>query len=292
MARWRKPRLFTVGKMSSPLVLSIRRLLLPGLFLLWGCEMETGFIFHPTAEIVQTPKEFDLTYEDIYFTTADGVRLNGWYIPSAVEGPTLLWFHGNAGNISHRLHNLRLVHEKLKTHIFIVDYRGYGKSEGQASENGTYQDAQAALQYLQRQKNIDLKYLVIFGRSLGAAVAAHLAAQENAAAVILETPFASIAEMAKVAFPFLPLGPFLKTRYDVLKIIPLAKSPVLVIHGDQDDIVPYAQGRKVFEAAHEPKEFYTIQGASHNDTYLVGGEPYFSVLRNFIRRRTAQSPRN
>lgn len=254
--------------------------------------MEKSFIFYPISEIEQTPDELGLPYEDVYFMAEKGVRLNGWFIPSRSGDLTLLWFHGNAGNISHRLENIRLIHEKLKTHIFIFDYRGYGRSEGKVSEEGTYQDARAALRYLQRNKNIQSRDLVLFGRSLGAAVAAHLAAEEDALALILETPFASIVEMAKVAFPFLPVGPFLKTKYDLLARIPQAKPPVLVLHGDRDDVVPYAQGKKIFEAAHEPKEFYTIRGAHHNDTYIIGGEPYFSVLRSFIERAAARTPRD
>jgi len=251
--------------------------------------MEKSFIFFPTSEIERTPRDLGLSYDDIYFTDEMGVRLNGWFIPSRPGDLTLLWFHGNAGNISHRLENIRLVHEKIKAHIFIFDYRGYGRSEGQTSEEGTYKDAQAALHYLRTQKRIDGNRLVLFGRSLGAAVATHLAMHEDALALILETPFASIQEMAKVAFPFLPIGRFLRTRYDVLGMIPKAKPPVLVMHGDQDDVVPYTQGKKVFDAAREPKEFYTIRGAHHNNTFIAGGEPYFEALRDFIQRSAARA---
>lgn len=263
-------------------------LLIPSILFLWSCQMENSFIFYPTSEMDGTPKGLGLSYEDIYFTTEDGVKLNGWFIPSSEGESTLLWFHGNAGNISHRLQNIRLLHEKVKTHIFIIDYRGYGRSEGRVSEAGTYQDAEAALHYLRTQRNIGLKRIVLFGRSLGAAVAVHLAVREDALALILETPFGSIREMAKVVFPFLPIGPFLRTQYDVMGKIKQARQPVLVLHGDQDDIVPFAQGKKVFEAAPEPKEFYTIRGANHNNTFVVGGDSYFSVLRSFIERAAAR----
>ena len=254
--------------------------------------MEDSLIFYPTSEMDGTPKELGLSYEDIYFTTEDGVKLNGWFIPSSEGEFTLLWFHGNAGNISHRLQNIRLLHEKVKTHIFIIDYRGYGRSEGRVSEAGTYKDAEAAFHYLQNQKDIASKRIVLFGRSLGAAVAAHLAVREDALALILESPFSSIREMAKVVFPFLPIGPFLRTQYDVLGNIKQARQPVLVLHGDQDDIVPFALGKKVFEAAPEPKEFYTIRGADHNNTFVVGGDLYFAVLKSFIQRAAARTPRD
>jgi len=262
--------------------------LIPIILFLWSCQMEDSLIFYPTSEMDGTPKELGLSYEDIYFTTEDGVKLNGWFIPSSEGEFTLLWFHGNAGNISHRLQNIRLLHEKVKTHIFIIDYRGYGRSEGRVSEAGTYKDAEAAFHYLQNQKDIASKRIVLFGRSLGAAVAAHLAVREDALALILESPFSSIREMAKVVFPFLPIGPFLRTQYDVLGNIKQARQPVLVLHGDQDDIVPFALGKKVFEAAPEPKEFYTIRGADHNNTFVVGGDPYFAVLKSFIQRAAAR----
>jgi hypothetical protein len=131
---------------------------------------------------------------------------------------------------------------------------------------------------------------VFYGRSLGAAVAVDLALREESLALIIETPFASIREMAKLIFPFLPVGPFLRTRYDTLEKIRQVRGPLLILHGDQDDIVPYAQGQRIFEAAPEPKEFYTIRGAHHNDTFIVGGDPYFAALKDFIERATALRP--
>ncbi|MFQ5542582.1 MAG: alpha/beta hydrolase, partial [Candidatus Binatia bacterium] len=243
--------------------------------------MEKSLIFYPISEIDQTPKELGLPFEDITFTTEDGVRLNGWFIPSTEGSLTLLWFHGNAGNISHRLDNIRLLHDKVKIHIFIIDYRGYGRSEGSVSEAGTYRDASAALQYLRSRKDLDPKKIVFYGRSLGAAVAVDLAVREEPLALIIETPFASVREMAKAVFPFLPIGPFLRTRFDTLEKVRKVRGPLLVLHGDQDDIVPYTQGQRIFEAAPEPKEFYTIRGAHHNDTFIVGGDPYFAALKDF-----------
>jgi uncharacterized protein len=249
--------------------------------------MEQSFIFFPSREIQGTPQQAGLSFEDVTFAAENGIHLNGWYVPSPGAEITLLWFHGNAGNISHRVENIRLIHDKLKTNIFIFDYRGYGRSEGSISEEGTYEDGRAAFQYLITEKGIHPKRLVLFGRSLGAAVATHLAIDEDSLALILETPFASIDAMARVVLPFFPIGALLKTKYDVIGKIPRAKPPVLVLHGDRDEVVPYEQGRKVFEAAREPKEFYTIRGAGHNDTYIAGGEPYFAFLKQFIERRAA-----
>lgn len=256
--------------------------------LLWGCPMEEKFIFYPSARIEQTPADMGLAFEEVFFSTDDGVRLHGWFVPYPGAKTTLLWFHGNAGNISHRVDNMRLLHHKVKVHIFIFDYRGYGRSEGRVSEEGTYSDGEAALRYLRSRTGVDPDSIIFFGRSLGAAVAAEMAARHGCLGLILETPFASIGEMARVAFPLLPIGPLLRTRYDVVQTIKRVKAPLLVVHGDRDEVVPYAQGKKVFEAAPEPKEFYTIPGAHHNDTYVVGGDAYFAALKDFIDRASAR----
>lgn len=275
--------------LAEAILRGIFRLALWPLFL-WGCSIEERFIFQPAASIGVTPRDIGLAFDDIFFATSDGVRLNGWFVPYAGARRTLLWFHGNAGNISHRLDNIRLLHDKVKINIFIFDYRGYGRSDGRVSEEGTYKDGEAALQYLRSKGDIDSKRVVFFGRSLGAAVAAELATREQCLALILETPFTSIREMARVAFPFLPVASLLQTRYDVVEKVARSEVPLLILHGDRDEIVPFAQGRKVFEAAPPPKEFYTIRGARHNDTYMVGGDAYFAVLTDFIDRAEARLP--
>jgi len=249
--------------------------------------MEEKFIFFPVAEIERTPKSVGLVFDDVFFTTADGVRLNGWFAPYPGTKITLLWFHGNAGNISHRVEGMKLLHDRVKANVFIIDYRGYGRSEGTVSEKGTYEDARAALRYLRSRKDLQAKYMVLFGQSLGAAVATELAAGEDCLALILEAPFASIREMARVVFPMLPIGPLLRTRYDVAEKIKGVKAPILVLQGDRDEVIPVEQGKKVFAAAPSPKEFYAIRGAGHNDTFHVGGNAYFETIKSFIDRAAA-----
>jgi fermentation-respiration switch protein FrsA (DUF1100 family) len=244
--------------------------------------LEEKLIFYPVAAIEETPSQRSLAFDDVYFTTTDGVRLNGWFIPHTRAKATLLWFHGNAGNIGHRVENIKLLHDLVGINIFIFDYRGYGRSNGKVSEAGTYSDGEAALTYLDSRKDVDSDSIVFFGRSLGAAVAAELATRRHCQGLILETPFSSIRDMARAAFPLLPIGGLLRTKYDIVEKVKKNKCPLLVLHGDQDDIVPFAQGRKVFEAAPEPKAFYVISGARHNDTYLVGGRSYFAALKRFI----------
>lgn len=251
--------------------------------------MEEKFIFFPSAEIERTPRDLGLVFEDVYLTTADGVRVNGWYVAYPGARTTLLWFHGNAGNISHRVDGVRLLHDKVKANIFIVDYRGYGRSEGTVSEKGTYEDARAALEYLRGRKDLDPKKIVFFGQSLGAAVATELASREACLALVLEAPFASIRAMARVVFPLLPIGPLLGTRYDVEEKIKAVRAPVLILQGDRDEVIPVEQGKKVFAAALPPKEFHTVRGAGHNDTFIVGGDAYFAVVKDFIERAAAGS---
>jgi hypothetical protein len=190
---------------------------------------------------------------------------------------TLLWCHGNAGNISHRLDNLKLLHDRLALNIFIFDYRGYGRSQGKPSEEGTYRDAEAAVAYLRIRKDIDQDAVIIFGRSLGGAIAVDLASKHQCLGLILESTFSSLAGM----FPYLPTDA-IPIKYDSLAKIKQVRMPLLMLHGDCDEVVPFQSGRELFEAANEPKEFYTIKGAGHNDTYTTGGEEYLAVFQGFI----------
>ena len=243
--------------------------------------LEDRFIFFPDNEFHGSPADVGLEYRDITFTTSDGHRLHGWFIP----GPrrvTMLWFHGNGGNISHRVDNIAMIHHRLGANVFIFDYRGYGQSPGKPSERGTCEDAQAALSYLRGMPEVAGHRIVLFGRSLGGAVAVDLAASEQVEGVILESTFTSIRSMARRAYPFLPLGPFLRTRYDSLAKIGRLSSPVLFVHSEDDEIVPYEEGVRLHEAAPEPKRFHSISGAGHNETYTSGGEAYWQALDDFL----------
>jgi fermentation-respiration switch protein FrsA (DUF1100 family) len=252
-----------------------------------GCRIEDRFIFHPDHVTDRDPSHIGLRFEDVFFTTQDDIRLHGWFIPHQGAGATLVWFHGNAGNISDRLLNIKLLHDRIKINIFIFDYRGYGRSEGTISEKGTYFDGEAAIKYLLGRDDAAARRLILFGRSLGAAVAAEMATRFNTLGLILESPFVSIREMARAIFPSLPIAWLLRTRYDTIEKVRLVKTPILVLHGDRDATVPFAQGKKVFEVASEPKRFHRIVGASHNDTFVVGGEEYYGALREFIESALA-----
>ena len=241
------------------------------------------FTYFPESDVYQDPGDRGLDYEDATFTTADGVRLHGWFVPGQGE-ITWVWFHGNAGNISHRVDNLAELHRRLGVNIFIFDYRGYGRSEGRVSEEGTYLDAEAALAYVRSRQDVDHSRLVLFGRSLGCAVAAETALRTQVYAVILESGFTSIHAMARRHYAYLPgIGSLVQTKYDCLAKIKNVHSPVMVLHGDNDDIAHHEMGRELFEAANPPKRFYTIKGAGHNDTYVVGGPAYYDALSGFLQ---------
>jgi hypothetical protein len=238
------------------------------------------FVFFPDPVLIGTPRSVGLAYEDVEFPASDGVRLHGWFVPGP-RAETLLWFHGNAGNISHRLDQLRLLHDLVGAGVFAIDYRQYGRSSGSASEQGLYADAQGALSYLLGRTDVDPHRLVYFGQSLGSAVAIDLATRRSPRGLVLETPFLSLRAMAGTILPG-PLSAILPAAFDNLRKIERVGAPVLFIHGDRDEIVPYEQGRRLFAEAKPPKAFYTVRGAGHNDPYIVGGDSYFRRLREFI----------
>jgi fermentation-respiration switch protein FrsA (DUF1100 family) len=228
--------------------------------------------------------------EDVQLTTADGVRLHGWYctpqvgrngaLESIETKRTLLFLHGNAGNISHRY---EIIEDfvKLPLNVFIIDYRGYGKSEGSPSEEGLYADARAAWDYLTTVRGIPATQIVIFGESLGGAVAIDLATKMQACGLVVQSSFTSIADMTAELLPFVPRF-ILRTKMDSLTKIEQVSCPKLFIHSQADEIIPYRLGRRLFDAAHAPKQFYEVKGAPHNLTFDIGGAAYYEALRGFM----------
>jgi uncharacterized protein len=228
--------------------------------------------------------------EDCRFSTADGTSLHGWYcmpqrmtagqfVPISSE-IVLLWFHGNAGNITHRYDMIGGLME-LPVRVFIIDYRGYGKSEGSPSERGLYLDARAAWDYLRTERGIPSERIIIFGKSLGSVPAVDLASKVESAGLIVQSGFTSASDMAASIFPFLPTM-LLRSKMDSISKIANVHCPKLFIHSPVDEVVPYKLGRRLFEAAPEPKQFYEVTGAPHNETYIVGGKAYFQALKAFI----------
>ncbi|TVQ37566.1 MAG: alpha/beta hydrolase [Spirochaetaceae bacterium] len=246
--------------------------------------LERRMVFHPVRHPHGNwaPEQFDLPVEDHWFETEDGVTLHGWYARAEQPvGTTLLWSQGNAGNLTYRMQNMRLLLD-YGIDVFIYDYRGYGRSQGNPTEVGIYADARAAYDYLARELQIAPREIVLFGRSLGSAVAVDLALQRDVAGVILEAPLTNARDMSRRLVPLLPVHRVISTQLDSLAKIPNINVPVLIIHGDRDNVVPIEQGKRLYAAAGQPRQFYTVEGAGHNDTFVVGGNAYFELLRDFV----------
>jgi len=244
--------------------------------------VERTFIFFPDQKLEGTPRQAGLDFREVYFDSADGCRLHGWYVPAGEGAPVLLWMHGNGGNISYEIGGLALLRQAGLA-SFIFDYRGYGLSTGQPSEAGVYRDARAAYEYLRNELGAPPERIVFFGRSLGGAVAADLALRVPARAIILDGAFTSVGDMANHHYRWLPGKGRFAHKFDTAGRLARISIPKLIIHGEQDRVVPFTMGKRLYEAAVPPKEFYPIDGAGHEDTMPVGGDGYVRRVREFIR---------
>lgn len=236
----------------------------------------------PSREINATPKSIGLDYEQIELNTEDAQRLDAWFIPAENAQGTLLFCHGNAGNISHRLDSIRQFHA-LGLSVFIFDYRGYGNSSGNPSEEGTYTDAKAAWQYLTDTRQIPDNEIIIFGRSLGGAIATDLAVKTSPKALIIESSFTSVPDIASHHYSFFPVRLLSRYIYPAGDNIQRINAPVLIIHSPNDEIIPYSHGKALFENALEPKYFLEIKGG-HNDGAIITGKDYLEGINRFLSR--------
>ncbi|MCF8056695.1 MAG: alpha/beta hydrolase [Desulfocapsa sp.] len=234
----------------------------------------------PSRAVDNLPSMVNLAYEPVELLTSDKVRLDGWFIPAPKERGVILFCHGNAGNISHRLDSLLLFH-KMGYSTFIFDYRGYGRSQGKPSESGTYLDVEAAWRYLTDKRSIAPSRIILFGRSLGAAIATHQATLHSPGALILESSFTSVPDMAAELYPFLPARLLSRLDYNVHQLLQEVSCPVLVVHSRDDEIIPFKHGRALYAAANEPKQFLELRGG-HNDGFLLAGQIYIQGLDNFL----------
>ena len=240
----------------------------------------------PGRAIEATPQALRLPFEELAIPAADGVRLHGWWIPAPGARRTVLHLHGNAGNISHRLEHVQVFHE-LGVNLLLFDYRGYGRSEGAPSEPGLQQDAEAAWAYLTQQRGIAPADIVVHGQSMGGPFAAGLAAGRQPAALILESTFTSVPDMAARLYWWLPARWMARLRLDTLGALAQVRCPVLVIHSPADEIIPYAHGEALFAAAREPKRLLTI-GGDHNAGFWLSREAYTAGMRDFLATLPSQ----
>ena len=250
-------------------------------------------IFYPSAALAATPKNLHLPYEDVHITTADGTIIHGWYVPAS-KGPlfyrhlTVLLFHGNAGNISHRLDYIRFFNE-MGLDSLIIDYHGYGLSGGKPSVRGTEEDALAAWRWLIAEKGATAERIVLHGHSLGGGVAGWLAGQARPAGLIFEGTFPSLADAGKAAYPFLPVKTLIKDMYNTKETLCGKDIPALFMHSPEDQVVPYSLGRELYESYTGPKTFLQLTG-SHSNAFLLSGERYFEGVKNFLMSLPTPSP--
>ena len=233
----------------------------------------------PGRSLDRTPADIGADYRDVSIRTSDGVMLHGWYIHGSGDR-VLLFFHGNAGNISHRLGSIRQFLQ-LGLSVLIIDYRGYGQSEGRTTEQGIYRDATAAWHYLTGTLDTPAERIIVFGRSMGASAAASLAAKHHPLALIVESSFTSVPDIAGEYYPWLPVRWLSRLRHSAQEFVRDTDSPVLIIHSRDDEIVPFRHGESIFEAANEPRTFLEIRG-THNDAFLTDEQNYLSGLRAFL----------
>ena len=234
----------------------------------------------PGRQLVATPDRIGLEYEEVWLDTSDDVRVHGWFVPGD-STRTLLYFHGNAGNISHRLHTIRQFHE-LGLSVFIIDYRGYGESRGRPSERGLYRDAEAAWDYLTTDRAIPAAEIVVFGRSLGGSLAAWLAAERSPHALVVDSSFTSVPDIGQDVYPWLPVRLLSRLQHPTREHVTKASCPVLVVHSRDDEIIPFHHGEALFRAANEPKSFLELRGG-HNDAHYTSESVFIDGLRRFLQ---------
>ncbi len=237
-------------------------------------------LFRTHQALPETPEDYGLDYEDLQLQTADGVTINGWYLPHKESAYALIFLHGNSDNLSNIIPSLRLF-QQMGFNCLAIDYRGYGRSQGQPSEKGTYLDAEAAWVYLLRERGFRREQIVILGRSLGGAVGAWLATRHRPAALVLESTYTRLQDIAGEHYPYLPVARLLRYRYPTIDRLPQIKAPVLIIHSPEDEVIPFAHGQQLFQAARQPKAFLAIQG-QHYDGHETSGEIYIQGLRSFF----------
>jgi len=246
---------------------------------------ERHMVFYPSRypEGYWQPQSLGLAVRDVFFKAGNQLQLHGWLIPHPNARAQLLMCHGNAGNISDRLELLQILHSRIAANLFIFDYRGYGRSQGEPDERGVYDDAVAAFDWLQASAT-DLP-VIVHGHSLGSAVAVELATRRSAVAgLILESPFTNARDMARLIFGRLPVHLLSSMRWASDEKIAQLHMPKLFLHGGADHTVPLRLGRQLFDRATAPKEFVAMPFGDHNNLYLIDSEQYFGAIQRLLEQ--------
>jgi len=258
------------------IVIAVAYIILAGFLFIF----QSRYVYYPERVLLADPGSIGLDFETVRFETADGVKLSGWFIPSDSAKGVILFCHGNAGNLSHRLESIQIFH-RLGLDVFIFDYRGYGESEGKPTEHGTYEDAKAAWRYLIETRHVIPSRIIVFGRSLGGAIASWLAQSQTPGALVLESTFTSLGDIAATLYPYLPVRLLLRFEYNTAEYLGRVNCPVLIVHSHDDEIMPFDHGRQLFDMAREPKRFLEISG-THNEGFITSGRQYEEGLSTFI----------
>jgi len=245
-----------------------------------GCLSKA--VYHPSVEIRYTPEHADLKYEEVFVETVDGITISAWWVPADRPRATVLFCHGNAGNMSGRLDTL-IIFNRLNLNTCMFDYRGYGKSEGSPSEQGTYLDALAAYEFVRKKKNIPQKKIIIWGRSLGGPIAARTAADNPAGSLVIESTFISLKALVHDHYSWLPGFILSGYAYDTGKYLEELSIPVLVVHSRDDEMIPFYHGQELYKSIKAPKEFIEIKG-SHNRGFIDSIDVYSATINDFINR--------
>ena len=273
-------------RLRNRLIMAAAVMLLAGLArpgLRW---FEQAQLYHPSRIFKTIPADSGLACEDAALRSSDGTRIQAWFLP-AEKGPlsgqklVLMYCHGNAGNMGNRVHKVSIL-QRLGLNVLLFDYRGYGKSEGKPSEEGTYLDAEAAYRYLAQDKGFPPERIIIYGESLGGAIALETALRHAPKVLILDSTFTSIVDMCRRNFSWLPAGRVVTLRYDNLAKIPRIHFPLMILHSREDRVVPFSMGQALFAAAPQPKEFVVTKGR-HGEGYVETGEAYPQAVLAFLR---------
>ena len=279
-------RRYKQGKLMSVFItiLSIAAAVYLGLSILLFLN-QSRVLYQPSRSYDYVPADYGLACEEVLLSTPDEVTLAAWYVPAEGAKRTVLFCHGNAGNISHRLDTLRMFYE-LGLNCLIVDYRGYGKSTGKPTEKGTLVDIMAGFQWLNEEKGLRPEELILFGRSLGGSIAATIAKDINPASLVLESAFTSFDDVGAHYYPWLPVRLFSRFDYNTLEAVKQVTCPVLVIHSPDDEIIPYKFGQQIFAAASEPKQFGNLEGG-HNEGFYDNDDLYKQIWVNWLQHLDA-----
>ena len=241
---------------------------------------QSQLIYAPRRDIIATPVTLGLPYQEVSFASADGIKLSGWWVPSGQARGTVLFCHGKGGNISHYLSPVEVFHN-LGLNVLVFDYRGYGLSEGTPGERGTYLDTQAAWNYLVQERGLDTSRIVVCGRSLGGPMAAWLARRHRPAGLLLEATFTSIPELGQDLYPLFPIRLLARYDYNTLEFLSEVSCPLLVVHSREDGLIPFKHGRRLYEAAAEPKRLLEISG-DHASGFELSERLYSEGVETFL----------